>query len=189
MHHHQGRQWEIECKTEHAPKYRAMVSETPSSETLMVHFVGGTGGTVVAKSNELRWNSTLRYTDPLGHKTMAELIPQWAFYPKELANNMPLSATRLYEYPGIVREGCTEVNSWNGYKCEGGKQRRVTFESLDGDAVSRRAYFHSPLNVYAKQGHSALNDDNIKRAIKSLHRTVNVWTRLEQKSDDGLKDI
>ena len=126
--------------------------------------VGGTGGTVVAKSNELRWNSTLRYTDPLGHKTMAELIPQWAFYPKELANNMPLSATRLYEYPGIVREGCTEVNSWNGYKCEGGKQRRVTFESLDGDAVSRRI-FPLALNVYAKQGHSALNDDNIKRAI------------------------
>ena len=102
--------------------------------------VGGIGGTVVAKSNELRWNSSLRYTDAQGRKTMADLIPYSAFYPKEAAgfskDEVPLSASRLYDYPGTLREGCIEVNGWNAYKCEGGKQRRITFESLEKPAAS-----------------------------------------------------
>ena len=116
--------------------------------------VGGDGGTVVAESNEVRWNEPLRYTDPQGSKTMADLIPTFAFYTR--GSHGRLSASQVFEHPGTTREGCAHVPEWNGYKCLGGRQRRILFESMDADAKSRRV-FPLAMNVYAAAGHSPLN--------------------------------
>ena len=102
---------------------------------------------------------------------MADLIPYSAFYPKEAAgfskDEVPLSASRLYDYPGTLREGCIEVNGWNAYKCEGGKQRRITFESLDADGAIIWSKFLSSTDA-VRMEYPDYAETLVKRIVKNV---------------------
>ena len=72
----------------------------------------GKKGTLVP-FNELGWKDPLRYVDALGRETMEALIPFTAQYRIDGTRIVPLQgATKLYDEPGIWRDGCTFHTGW-----------------------------------------------------------------------------
>ena len=91
----------------------------------------GSRGTVVARSE-----------NGFEHK----LLPHSFRYDAD-GNTIPQS--KLYEGPGIFREGCTLDNEWNAWRCVGGRHRHLIIESMDPDWLDRR-YAPVAVEVNAK---------------------------------------
>ena len=140
----------------------------------------GKKGTLVP-FNELGWKDPLRYVDALGRETMEALIPFTAQYRIDGTRIVPLQgATKLYDKPGIWRDGCTFHTGWGAYKCPDAEHRQIVFESMDRDHRNRRLSPTSVLTELNGKRYMALYTGPGRYKIDwsgKIKRIVTLWVR------------
>ena len=96
----------------------------------------GSPGTAFAL-NEVRWNASLRYVDPMGHKKTSDLIP--SEMKVDAAGNVR-PESEIYTAAGISRAGasCTWKEAHGAYECIGGQHRQLIVEDVTHQAMEHR---------------------------------------------------
>ena len=99
-----------------------MVNVTLLSETLMAHLSGGSVAPLLQRATSCAGTAHYDIQTPSARLWQISFhLMHFTLKKQRVSQKMvPLSASRLYDYPGTLREGCIEVNGWNACKCEGG---------------------------------------------------------------------